>query len=109
MPDIFAQRIPDFIIAWCLNMHDAMDNSEKESAFAGMCNIVTSNPQALDNSTLLMFVNAVARYLEPSEGLMHAFRTVLGGLKGMHPNFDKDVTEQLPPIIQKRLRDVYGV
>lgn len=109
MPDIFAQRIPDFIIAWCLNMHDAMDNSEKESAFVGMCTIIGANPQALDNSTLLMFVNAVARYLEPSEGLMHTFRQVLGGLKGMHPNFDKDVTEQLPPIIQKRLRDVYGV
>lgn len=109
MPDIFAQRIPDFIIAWCLNMHDAMDNSEKESAFVGMCNIVSSNPQALENSTLLLFVNAIARYLEPSEQLMHTFRQVLGGLKGMHPNFEKDIVGELPPMIQKRLRDVYGV
>lgn len=39
-----APFLPQFIRPWCLALRNIRDNEEKESAFRGLCNMISLNP-----------------------------------------------------------------
>ena len=56
------------------------DNEEKESAFRGMCLMVSLNPGGVVQH-FLFFCDAVASWTNPSAELKDMFQKILGGFK----------------------------
>lgn len=96
--EVVAQRLPEFIYQWCSQMLYLIENEEKETAFQGMLNIISQNPDAgfggLSNvqgkKNLSVFVICIGNYAEPPESLREMFSQVLNGYQSM---LGKDVWE----------------
>ncbi|CAN3373755.1 hypothetical protein DIURU_005785 [Diutina rugosa] len=83
--DAVALRLAEFIVAWCTHMMYVIENEEKESAFAGMVNIIHKNPdhgfgglsspQARKN--LGLFFSCMGNYMDPSPQLAQQFHQLL--------------------------------
>ncbi|VDK35729.1 unnamed protein product [Taenia asiatica] len=92
-----------FIRAWCLSLRNIRDNEEKDSAFRGICNVITLNPQGVVNE-FLFFCDAVASWNNPKDDLKQRFYSILVAFK-------TEVGEeawgkfwaQCPPMLRNRL------
>ncbi|CAH8643362.1 unnamed protein product [Heterobilharzia americana] len=76
MPNIFSVGPYNTLIHGfgfrCLFLRNIRDNEEKDSAFRGICNLITLNPSGVLND-FLFFCDAVASWNNPKEDLRNAF------------------------------------
>ncbi|ODQ63086.1 ARM repeat-containing protein [Nadsonia fulvescens var. elongata DSM 6958] len=108
IPELFAPYLEHFAANWCLNMTNIIDTNEKETAFQGMCNIVAQNSAGLESS-LVLFVDAIGRYTQPSDSLTEIFKTVLHGYKAVVPDWNGQVMNKLDQEVRVVLAHHYGV
>ena len=109
VPVLLAQHLRLFIDNWCFYMKDVIETDEKDSAFIGMCQVVSSNPNGLDNENSLMkFLESIACYVEPSGELINVISKVLQGYKSLIPTWD-DLVNRLSSDAQSSIRQRYGL
>ncbi|KAK6458048.1 putative importin, protein [Scheffersomyces xylosifermentans] len=87
--EVLSPRLPEIFVQWCAQMLYLVDNSEKETGFQGMLNIIHGNPDqglgGLSNQqgkkNLAIFIACIGNYLEPPEHLKHSFAQFLNTYK----------------------------
>ncbi|ANB15835.1 Kap104p [Sugiyamaella lignohabitans] len=108
--DIVAPHIGLFIDKWCTSIKYVDETDEKDSAFQGICHIIAANPSGLSNEkSLLVFIDTIAIYNEPSHALAMLISKVLEGYKGFISDWDKRVMAQLSQESANSLRQRYGL
>ncbi|CDS37042.1 transportin 1 [Echinococcus multilocularis] len=102
-PREISSFLPLFIRAWCLSLRNIRDNEEKDSAFRGICNVITLNPQGVMNE-FLFFCDAVASWNNPKDDLKQKFYSILVAFKTEvgEEAWNKFWT-QCPPMLRNRL------
>lgn len=65
-----------FCVFRCTSLRNIRDNEEKDSAFRGMCQMITVNPAGVVPD-FIFFCDAVASWLNPKEDLKEMFNKVL--------------------------------
>ena len=61
-----------FIRCRCTSLRNIRDNEEKDSAFRGMCQMITVNPVGIVHD-FIFFCDAVASWINPKEDLKEMF------------------------------------
>ncbi|KAG4304337.1 hypothetical protein PORY_002312 [Pneumocystis oryctolagi] len=102
-PDSVAPNLRNFIKPWCAALINVRDNEEKDSAFRGICTIISRNPEAITD-ILTDFMTAISKFQKPSPELDNMFLEILRGYKGMMNNWD-NIISNLHPEDQQRLRE----
>jgi transportin-1 len=74
-PQLVAPHLQHFVSAWCQALADIKDNEEKDSAFRGICAAIQVNPNGI-SASFGYFLNAIARWNQPSPQLNEMFKTV---------------------------------
>lgn len=59
----------------CMSLRNIRDNEEKDSAFRGMCQMITINPGGIVQE-FIFFCDAVASWVNPKEDLKEMFTKV---------------------------------
>lgn len=59
----------------CTSLRNIRDNDEKDSAFRGMCQMITVNPAGVV-SDFIFFCDAVASWITPKDDLKEVFSKV---------------------------------
>lgn len=67
--------LPQFIREWCSMLRHVRDNEEKDSAFRGVCSMISLNPSGVLND-FIYFCDAVASWNNPKEDLRNMFNEV---------------------------------
>ncbi|ODQ54556.1 karyopherin Kap104 [Saitoella complicata NRRL Y-17804] len=102
-----AAQLDQYAASWCEVLANVRDNEEKDSAFRGMCTIISKNPNAL-NPYFIQFCTAVGRWQEPSAELANMFHQILIGYKSiMDPATWAQSLQHLTPEVQAGLQK-YG-
>ncbi len=81
-----APHLAEFIRAWSASLRNIRDNEEKDSAFRGVCLMVSLNPAALVHD-LIYFCDAIASWLNPRADLKDIFykvHTLLNSSLSLH-------------------------
>ena len=71
-PNELALYLPQFIRLWCMSLRNIRDNEEKDSAFRGVCAMISINPQGVVPD-FVFFCDAVASWSEPKDDLKEMF------------------------------------
>lgn len=71
-PAEVSPSLPQFARKWCTSLRNIRDNDEKDSAFRGMCTMITTNPSGL-LPDFIFFCDAVASWTTPKEDLKDMF------------------------------------
>ncbi len=74
-PDKVAPYLSSFISMWCNTLRNIRDNEEKDSAFRGVCAMITTNPSGVLQN-FMYFCDAVASWSNPKEDLKQIFHEV---------------------------------
>lgn len=108
-PNELAPHLATFIRHWCLFLRNIRDNEEKDSAFRGICNLITLNPTGVLND-FLFFCDAVASWNCPKEDLKERFYSILHGFKSQvgADEWNK-FWNQCPPLLRERLTLQYNL
>ena len=64
--------LPRFIRLWCMSLRNIRDNEEKDSAFRGVCAMISINPQGVVQD-FVYFCDAVASWHQPRDDLKEMF------------------------------------
>lgn len=75
-PEEVAPFMPQFICMWCSTLRNIRDNEEKDSAFRGICAMISLNPSGVLQH-FMFFCDAVASWSNPSDDLKQMFHKVL--------------------------------
>eukprot|EP00116_Pleurobrachia_bachei_P000976 sb/3461238/ len=109
-PEEVAPELPRFIRLWCASLRNIRDNDEKDSAFRGICAMISVYPMGILND-FIYFCDAVASWTSPKEDLKLMFRQIL--LHGFKEQLGEEnwrkITEPFPEMLKKRLAQLYGV
>jgi len=108
-PQIVAPSLHQFVRPWCTSLRNIRDNDEKDSAFRGMCQMITVNPNGVVPD-FIFFCDAVASWLNPQADLKEMFHRILHGFKNQvgDETWSK-FAEQFPAPLKERLATHYGV
>ena len=71
-----APFLPQFLPMWCQTLRTIRDNEEKDSAFRGICAMISVNPQGVLQH-FMFFCDAVASWNTPRDDLRETFHKVL--------------------------------
>ncbi|KAG5444482.1 Transportin-1 [Clonorchis sinensis] len=108
-PSEVAPHLSLFIRHWCLFLRNIRDNEEKDSAFRGICNLITLNPAGVLND-FLFFCDAVASWNAPKEDLKERFHAILHGFKTQVGEDEwAKFWAQCPLMLRERLSSQYGL
>ncbi|TGZ67973.1 hypothetical protein CRM22_004495 [Opisthorchis felineus] len=108
-PSEVAPHLSLFIRHWCLFLRNIRDNEEKDSAFRGICNLITLNPAGVLND-FLFFCDAVASWNAPKEDLKERFHAILHGFKTQVGEEEwAKFWAQCPLMLRERLSSQYGL
>jgi len=102
--------MPHFMKLWCITLTKVADDSEKESAFRGLCELIKTNPVAAADA-LYEICDAIASWFFPnlSNDLKENFRAILQEYKRqLGPNWNA-ITSKFPEYLKKSLREKYNV
>jgi transportin-1 len=92
----------------CQYLRNIRDNSEKESAFQGVCRIVAQNPNQVI-PYLVYLIDAIVQWHQPPDSLNESFRKVLTLFKqGMGNEWERTLAT-FPTLIKERLKERYGL
>ncbi|KAK0088459.1 hypothetical protein PV325_011988 [Microctonus aethiopoides] len=93
----------------CISLRNIRDNEEKDSAFRGMCQMITVNPAGVVPD-FVFFCDAVASWSRPKDDLKDMFQKILHGFKNqVGPENWKRFSDQFPQQLGERLHNMYGV
>ncbi|XP_077981626.1 transportin-1-like isoform X2 [Glandiceps talaboti] len=108
-PQEVAPLLQQFIRQWCTSLRNIRDNEEKDSAFRGVCSMITLNPGGVVQD-FIFFCDAVASWVNPKEDLKEMFFKILHGFKAQvgEENW-KRFSDQFPQPLRERLAAHYGV
>ena len=70
-----APFLPQFLPMWCQTLRTIRDNEEKDSAFRGICAMISVNPQGVLQH-FMFFCDAVASWSTPRDDLRDTFHKV---------------------------------
>ncbi|KAI9360048.1 transportin-1 [Zopfochytrium polystomum] len=109
-PNVVAPELEHFALGWCYAVSGMVDNSEKESAFRGMCKMVALNPQGVF-SCLPYFCDAIVGWQQPSPELNEEFKTLLVDYKHNKLGVDRwnAVAESFPARLKESLSRRYQI
>ncbi|ODV61095.1 Kap104p [Ascoidea rubescens DSM 1968] len=113
-PSAFAPFLSSFILEWTTHMKYLEENSEKESSFKGICNIISLNPTGFGNSpqgnsNLAIFIDCITTYSQPGEELGNIFHKLLAGYRDMLGNEWNTLLSRLDFESQQVLHNTYNV
>lgn len=93
----------------CTSLRHIRDNDEKDSAFRGMCNMITVNPVGVVPD-FIFFCDAIASWVNPPSDLHAMIQKILHGFKTQvgDENWRRFV-EQFPPNLSERLVTMYEI
>jgi transportin-1 len=74
-PEEVAPALQQFIRPWCMSLRNIRDNEEKDSAFRGICAMISVNPAGVVND-FIYFCDAIASWVAPKPDLKHMFHEV---------------------------------
>lgn len=74
-PNEVAPFLNQFAHVWCLSLRNIRDNEEKDSAFRGMCSMISLNPQGVAQDFFL-FCDAVGSWNDVKPDLKEIFHKV---------------------------------
>lgn len=108
-PHDVAPVLQQFVRQWCTSLRNIRDNEEKDSAFRGMCHMITVNPGGVVQD-FIFFCDAVASWITPKDDLKEFFVKILHGFKSQvgEENW-KRFSDQFPPQLNERLSTMYGI
>lgn len=108
-PHDVAPMLHQFVRQWCTSLRNIRDNEEKDSAFRGMCHMITVNPAGVVPD-FIYFCDAVASWITPKADLRDIFMKILHSFKTQvgEDNW-KRFSDQFPPPLSERLSTLYGV
>ncbi|XP_076040729.1 transportin 1 [Oratosquilla oratoria] len=108
-PTEVAPLLQQFIRQWCISLRNIRDNEEKDSAFRGVCNMISVNPGGVVED-FIFFCDAIASWINPKADLKDMFHKILHCFKEQvgEENW-KRFTEQFPVPLKERLSQQYGV
>ncbi|GJQ67006.1 TNPO1 [Trypoxylus dichotomus] len=101
-PHDVAPVLHQFVRQWCTSLRNIRDNEEKDSAFRGMCHMISVNPAGVVPD-FIFFCDAVASWISPKEDLKDVFIKILHGFKAQVVN-DFQVCMEF-----EKLNRIYGV
>jgi len=108
-PGIVAPSLGQFVRPWCTSLRNIRDNDEKDSAFRGMCQMISVNPGGVVPD-FIFFCDAVASWVNPQSDLKEIFTKILHGFKGqVGERAWQDFSQQFPAALKERLHTGYGV
>jgi len=104
-----APKLQLFIRQWCTSLRNIRDNEEKDSAFRGVCNMISLNPQGVVQD-FIFFCDAIASWVNPKDDLKEMFYKILHGFKNQVGDDNwKQFSQQFPAALRERLAAGYGV
>lgn len=108
-PQEVAPLLPQFARPWCTSLRNIRDNEEKDSAFRGICAMISVNPGGIVQD-FIFFCDAVASWVHPKVDLKDMFNKILHGFKDQvgEENWTR-FAEQFPQPLKERLGAQYGV
>jgi transportin-1 len=108
-PQEVAPMLQQFIRQWCTSLRNIRDNDEKDSAFRGVCLMISVNPNGVVQD-FIFFCDAVASWVNPKADLKEMFYKILHGFRNQvgEDNW-KHFTDQFPLPLRERLALHYGV
>ena len=74
-PNEVAPHLQSFIRPWCSSLRNIRDNEEKDSAFRGICAMISENPSGVIQD-FIYFCDAVASWNNPKADLKSMFLEV---------------------------------
>lgn len=74
-PEEVAPFLSRFICMWCSTLRNIRDNEEKDSAFRGVCAMITTNPSGVLQH-FMFFCDAIASWSSPKPDLKQMFHEV---------------------------------
>ena len=108
-PQDVAPLLPQFFRPWCTSLRNIRDNSEKDSAFRGLCRMIEVNPGGVVGDFMYL-CDAIASWLSPKDDLKEMFHNILHGFKNQVGDDNwKRFSDQFPPQLKDRLREFYNV
>uniref|UniRef100_A0A8C5FD70 Transportin 1 n=1 Tax=Gadus morhua TaxID=8049 RepID=A0A8C5FD70_GADMO len=108
-PQEVAPMLQQFIRPWCTSLRNIRDNEEKDSAFRGICTMISVNPGGVVQD-FIFFCDAVASWVNPKEDLRDMFCKILHGFRNQvgEENWQR-FSDQFPAPLKERLSTLYGV
>ncbi|CAB1318827.1 unnamed protein product, partial [Coregonus sp. 'balchen'] len=108
-PQEVAPMLQQFIRPWCTSLRNIRDNEEKDSAFRGICTMISVNPGGVVQD-FIFFCDAVASWVNPKDDLRDMFGKILHGFKNQvgEENWRR-FSDQFPLPLKERLAAFYGV
>ncbi|ESP00524.1 hypothetical protein LOTGIDRAFT_112611 [Lottia gigantea] len=108
-PAEVAPLLQQFIRLWCTSLRNIRDNEEKDSAFRGVCLMISANPGGVVQD-FIFFCDAVASWVHPKQDLRDMFYKILHGFKNQvgDENWGK-FSDQFPQALRERLAVNYQV
>uniref|UniRef100_A0A8C6V483 Transportin-1 n=1 Tax=Neogobius melanostomus TaxID=47308 RepID=A0A8C6V483_9GOBI len=108
-PQEVAPMLQQFIRPWCTSLRNIRDNEEKDSAFRGICTMISVNPGGVVQD-FIFFCDAVASWVNPKDDLRDMFCKILHGFKNQvgEDNWRR-FSDQFPMPLKERLASFYGV
>jgi len=90
-------------------LRNIRDNEEKDSAFRGICAMISVNPGGVVQDFIFL-CDAIASWMNPKQDLKQMFHEILHGFKAQvgEENWSR-FSEQFPPMLKERLALTYGV
>jgi transportin-1 len=108
-PHEVAPSLPQFVRPWCTSLRNIRDNDEKDSAFRGMCQMISVNPAGVVND-FIFFCDAIASWQNPHPDLKDMFYKILHGFKNqVGDEAWQRFSDQFPGPLKERLSSSYGV
>lgn len=108
-PGIVAPSLAQFVRPWCTSLRNIRDNAEKDSAFRGMCQMISVNPEGV-LPDFIFFCDAVASWVSPQADLKDMFTKILHGFKNqVGEKAWLDFSQQFPAPLKERLLTNYNV
>jgi len=108
-PGEVAPSLNQFVRPWCTSLRNIRDNDEKDSAFRGMCQMISVNPAGVVEH-FIFFCDAIASWQNPHAELKDMFYKILHGFKAqVGDEAWAKFAEQFPMPLKERLATTYGV
>ncbi|XP_061872605.1 transportin-1-like isoform X4 [Colius striatus] len=108
-PQEVAPMLQQFIRPWCTSLRNIRDNEEKDSAFRGICTMISVNPSGVVQD-FIFFCDAVASWISPKDDLRDMFCKILHGFKNQVGDENwRHFSDQFPLPLKERLAAYYGV
>ncbi|KAM9237784.1 LOW QUALITY PROTEIN: transportin-1-like [Dugong dugon] len=108
-PQKVAPMLQQFIRPSCTSLRNIRDIEEKDSAFRGICTMISVNPSEVIQD-FIFFCDAIASWISPKDDLRDMFCKILHGFKnqGGDENWRR-FSDQFPLPLKERLAAFYGV